>query len=401
MGARIGIGMRDSFLPFSRPDLDGSELKMVGEVLESGWLTTGAVTQRFEREFSAKVGATHAVAVNSCTAALHLALEAVGVGPDDEVITTPYTFASTAEVIRYLGARPRFVDIESETLNIDPDAVAAAIGPRTRAIIPVHIGGHPAELGPLDTLAAQNGLALIEDAAHSLPAAYRDTPIGARRAGLGESPHLVCFSFYATKTMTTAEGGMICTDDETLARRCRSMSLHGISKDAWNRYSESGSWYYEIDAPGFKYNLTDIASAMGIAQLARLDSMCARRVEIAERFTQAFANTPELLLPAARAWVTHSWHLYALRIRPERLSIDRGRFIEELKTRNIGSSVHFIPLHVHPYYRDIYGYKPEDFPIAYREYQSEISLPIYSAMSDDDVGDVIAAVQDIVRTFRH
>ena len=392
--------MRDLFLPFSRPDLDGSELDLIREALDSGWITTGAMTHKFEREFADRVGAGHAVAVNSCTAALHLALEAVGVGPGDEVITTPYTFASTAEVIRYLGAQPRFVDIQGETLNIDPDQAARAIGPHTRALLPVHVAGHPADMDALDKLAAENGVALIEDAAHSLPAIYRGATIGSRRPGLGASPQLTCFSFYATKTMTTGEGGMICTDDENLAERCRLMSLHGITKNAWNRYAADGSWYYEIITPGFKYNLTDLAAAMGLAQLPRLDAMNQRRAWIAARFTEAFANLPQVETPTIRPWVEHSWHLYALRIRPEHLSIDRGRFVEELRLRNIGTSVHFIPLHLHPYYRETYDFKPDDFPVANREYLREVSLPIYSAMTDDDVSDVIEAVNDVARTFR-
>jgi dTDP-4-amino-4,6-dideoxygalactose transaminase len=392
--------VRKSYLPFSKPDLDGTELSFIREALESGWLTTGAMTHQLEREFAARVGAVHAVAVNSCTAALHLALEAIGVSADDEVITTPYTFASTAEVVRYFGARPRFVDIDRDTLNIDPIAVAGALSPRTRAVIPVHIGGHPADMDALDKLVAENGLAVIEDAAHSLPAAYRGATIGSRRPGLGDSAQLTCFSFYATKTMTTGEGGMICTDNAELAERCRLMSLHGISKDAWNRYAASGSWYYEIIAPGFKYNLTDVAAAMGLAQLRRLDAMNQRRGEIAARYSEAFADLPQLESPSARPWVEHSWHLYALRLNLEQLSIDRGRFVEELRVRNIGVSVHFIPLHLHPYYRETYGFKSGDFPVAYSEYLREISLPIYSAMTDDDVKDVIGAVNDVVRAFR-
>jgi dTDP-4-amino-4,6-dideoxygalactose transaminase len=242
-------------------------------------------------------------------------------------------------------------------------------------------------------------LAQIEDAAHSLPATYRGVTIGARRPGLDTCPHLVCFSFYATKTMTTGEGGMICTDDEPLADRCRLMALHGITKNAWNRYAADGSWYYDIVAPGFKYNLTDVAAAMGIAQLAKLDRMCRRRAEIAARFTEAFVDVPQLETPVVRPSVEHAWHLYPLRLELGRLSIDRARFIEELRVRNIGTSVHFIPLHLHPYYRETYGYKPDDFPVANYEYQREVSLPIYSAMSDGDVADVIIAVTDIVRAF--
>lgn len=392
--------MRDTFLPFSRPDLDGSELKLVKEVLESGWITTGAMTHDLERGLAARVGAAHAVAVNSCTAALHLALEAAGLSPEDEVITSTYTFASTAEVVRYFGARPRLVDVERDTLNLNPDSVAAAIGPRTRAVIPVHFAGHPAEMDALDRLASEHGLALIEDAAHSLPASYRGSVIGSRRPGMGTNRHLTCFSFYATKTMTTGEGGMICTDDEDLADRCRLMSLHGISKNAWNRYAADGSWSYEIIAPGFKYNLTDIAAAMGLAQLPRLDSMNRRRAEIAARFTEALSEIAEVETPSARSWVEHSWHVYALRLHLRRLTIDRARFVEELRARNIGTSVHFIPLHLHPYYVQAYGFAPEDFPVAYQEFLREISLPIYSAMTEEDVRDVVEAVADVARSFR-
>ncbi len=389
--------MRTTFLPFSRPDLDGSEVQQVARVLDSGWITTGSVTHEFEREFAARVGCPEAVAVNSCTAALHLALDAIGLQAGDEVITSPYTFASTAEVVRYLGAIPRFVDIDRETLNIDPDAVREAVNPRTRAIVPVHIGGHPAEMEAMDKIASEAGLAVIEDAAHALPATYRGTVIGARRPGLIGVPHLTCFSFYATKTMTTGEGGMVCTDDHDLADRCRLMSLHGITRNAWNRYAAEGSWYYEIVAPGFKYNLTDIASAMGLAQLRRLDAMNDRRAEIAAKFDAAFEDMPQLETPAARPWVGHAWHLYALRLNLDRLRINRARFVEELKTRQIGTSVHFIPLHIHPYYRNTCGYSAADFPVAYGEYQREVSLPIYSAMSDQDVNDVIEAVTDVVQ----
>jgi dTDP-4-amino-4,6-dideoxygalactose transaminase len=388
--------MRADYLPFSRPDFDGSELGLIAEVMKSGWITTGAMTRRLEAEFAEMVGGAHAVAVNSCTAALHLALEAVGVGPDDEVITTPYTFASSGEVIRYFGARPRFVDIQPDTLNIDPDAVAAAITPRTRAVMPVHFGGHPADMGPIDRIAASAGIAVVEDAAHSLPAAYRGTPIGSRRPTLTEVPQLTCFSFYATKTMTTGEGGMICTDDEDLAERCRLMSLHGITKNAWNRYAENGSWYYEIVAPGYKYNLTDIAAAVGVAQLQRLGQMRDRRAAIAGRYTEALASLPQLQIPTAQPWVEHSWHLYVLRLHLDALSIDRARFMKELAERKIGTSVHFIPLHLHPYYREMYGFKPEDFPVATREYQRALSLPIFSAMTDRDVDDVIEAVKSVV-----
>jgi dTDP-4-amino-4,6-dideoxygalactose transaminase len=390
---------RQTFLPYSLPDFDGTELAFIAQAINSGWVTTGPLVKRFEREFAERVGAAHAVAVNSCTAALHLALEAIGLGPGDEVITSPYTFAATAEVVRYFGARPRFVDVEPDTLNLDPAAVAASITPRTRALLPVHVGGHPAEIATLDDLAADHGLAMIEDAAHALPASYRGGTIGAARPRLDGVPHVVCYSFYATKTLTTGEGGMICTADAALAERCRLMSLHGISKDAWKRYSQEGSWYYEIVAPGYKYNMTDIAAGMGLGQLAKLDGMTRRRQSIARRYTEAFMLLDAFDTPSVRADVEHAWHLYMLRLVPGRLSIDRARFVEELRERNIGTSVHFIPLHVHPYYRETYCYVPEDFPVAYTEYLREVSLPLFSAMSDDDAEDVIAAVSDVARRF--
>jgi perosamine synthetase len=385
--------VRESFLPFARPDTDEDEIREVSEAIRSGWVTTGPKTREFEKQFAAAVGARHAIAVNSCTAALHLALEAAGVRAGDEVITTPYTFAASAEVIRYFDARPVLVDIDAETFNIRPDLIEAAVTQKTKAIVPVHIAGASADLDPILDVARRHGLALIEDAAHSFPTRYKGRLIG----GIG---HFTCFSFYATKTITTGEGGMITTNDEALAERCRIMSLHGISKDAWERYTAEGSWYYEIIAPGFKYNMTDVAAAFGLAQLRKVERMFDRRQEIAGRYNEAFSSLPEVQLPSVPAYSTHAWHLYMLRLRLERLTIDRAVFVERLRERNIGVSVHFIPLHIHPYYRDTYGYVPQDFPVAYREYLREISLPIYSTMSDDDVDSVIAAVTDIVAANR-
>lgn len=406
--------MRQTFLPFAQPDTDQTEIDAVAEAIRSGWVTTGPKTKQFESEFASMVGAKHAIAVNSCTAAMHLALEAVGLQAGDEVITTPYTFAATAEVIRYFDATPVFVDVEPETLNINPALIEEAVTPRTKAIIPVHIAGLPADLDSINKIAARHKLAIIEDAAHAFPAAYKGRMIGSalplsgsngdgERSADHHSPfairHSICFSFYATKTITTGEGGMICTDDETLADRCRVMALHGISKDAWKRYTAEGSWYYEIVAPGYKYNMTDIASAMGLAQLAKAERMWKRRREIARRYHQAFAALPELQTPADRTDCRHAWHLYLLRLHPGRLEIPRNQFIDELKRRNIGTSVHFIPLHLHPYYRETYGYNPADFPVAFNEFQRVISLPIYSKMSDTDVEDVIQAVNSIVGEF--
>jgi perosamine synthetase len=385
--------MTNHFLPFALPDISAAELSAVQEVLESGWITTGPKTRQFEAAFAEAVGARHAIAVNSCTAAMHLALEAIGLRPGDEVITTPYTFAATAEVVRYFDARPVFVDVDPGTLNMRPELLEQAIGERTSAIIPVHIAGLPAEMDAIQAVAQRYGLAVIEDAAHAFPAAYQGQPIGSLS-------DFTCFSFYATKTIATGEGGMICTDDDGWAERCRVMALHGISKDAWKRYTAEGSWYYEIIAPGFKYNMTDIAAALGLAQLARAEEMARRRAWIAQCYDEAFGVVPALERPSQRADCQHAWHLYMLRLNLEQLRIDRAQFIEELKRRQIGASVHFIPLHLHPYYRETYGYRPEDFPTAYAEYCREISLPIYSKMSDDDVQDVIAAVLEIVALNR-
>ncbi|MBA3471288.1 MAG: DegT/DnrJ/EryC1/StrS family aminotransferase [Herpetosiphonaceae bacterium] len=375
------------------PDIDSSELEEIRESLESGWITTGPKVRQFEAAFAAAVGAKHAIAVNSCTAAMHLALEAAGLQRGDEVITTPYTFAATAEVVRYFDARPVFVDVDPLTFNIRPDLIEAAITERTRAIIVVDIGGMPVDLDPIMEIAERHGLAVIEDAAHTFPAAYKGRPIGS-------ISHATCFSFYATKTITTGEGGMITTDDDAWAERCRIMSLHGISKDAWKRYTAEGSWYYEIIAPGYKYNMTDVAAAMGVAQLRKAERMRERRQEIARRYHEAFGGMAELELPSDNPECLHAWHLYMLRLNLDLLTIDRAVVAEQLKARNIGVSVHFIPLHLHPYYRETYGYAPEDFPVSYAEYQREISLPIYSKMSDQDVSDVIEAVTGIVASHR-
>jgi perosamine synthetase len=390
---------RLSFLPFALPDTDETEIKEIAEVVRSGWVTTGPKTHQFEAEFAATVGATFAIAVNSCTAAMHLALEAIGLQEGDEVITTPYTFAATAEVIRYFNAKPIFVDICPDDLNLNPELIEAALTSRTKAIIPVHLAGLPANLDAIYSIARRYNLAIIEDAAHAFPAKYKEHFIGQDLTFPG-LPHFVCFSFYATKTITTGEGGMICTNDATLAERCRIMAMHGISKDAWKRYTAEGSWYYEIIAPGYKYNLTDIAAAMGLAQLQKVERMWQRRLAIARRYNEAFSAIPELQIPVDRADCQHAWHLYVLRLNLEQLNIDRRLFIQELKQMNIGASVHFIPLHLHPYYRETYGYTPLDFPVSYQEFQRAISLPIYSKMSDDDIEDVIQAILLIVNRHR-
>jgi dTDP-4-amino-4,6-dideoxygalactose transaminase len=381
--------VRAEYLPFAFPETDETEIEAVAEVIRSGWVTTGPKTHQFEAEFAAAVGARYAIAVNSCTAAMHLALEAIGLQRGDEVITTPYTFAATAEVVRYFDAQPVFVDVDESSLNMRADLLEAAVTGRTRAIMPIHVGGLPANLDAIHEVAGRHSLPVIEDAAHAFPAKYKGRLVGSLS-------DLTCFSFYATKTLTTGEGGMICTEDEVLSERCRVMALHGISKDAWKRYTAEGSWYYEIIAPGYKYNMTDIAAAMGLVQLHKAERMWQRREEIAMQFNRAFGGLRQLQVPHGCPDCQHAWHLYMLRLNLDQLRIGRAEFIAELKQRQIGVSVHFIPLHIHPYYRETYGYRPEDFPVAYREYQREISLPIYSKMSDADVRDVIDAVTQIV-----
>lgn len=372
------------------------------KVLESGWITTGPGAAEFESEFGAYVGASHSVAVNSCTAALHLGLEAMGVTEGDEVITTPYTFASSSEVIHYLKAKPVFVDVERTTLNLDPELVEAAVSSRTKVILPVHMAGHPAKLDHLYRIAADHGLSVLEDCAHALPAYSGGRRIGAdldRAAYAGMGGHATCFSFYATKTLTTGEGGMLCTDDAAIAERARIMALHGMSRDAWKRYTEAGDWQYEVVAPGYKYNLGDIAAALGLVQLSKLERMWERRRELAGLYTAAFADRAEVELPVEESGCVHSWHLYPLRLNLDRLTIDRARFVDEMKSRGVGTSVHFIPLHTHPYYREEYGYAPMDFPVAYQEFTREVSLPIYSAMGDEEVDAVIKAALEILTRY--
>lgn len=357
------------------------------DTLRSDWITTGPKTKRFESEFGQYVQAPAALALNSCTAALHTSLVALGVGPGDEVITTTLTFAASVNVIEHVGARPVLVDVEPDTLNMDPAWVERAITPRTKAIMVVHHSGHPADMDALRNLAESRNIALIEDAAHAIAARYKGRPIGS-----GNNP--VAFSFYATKNLTTAEGGMLTGDAEFLDR-CRVISLHGLNRDAWKRYGKEGSWYYEVVTPGFKYNMTDLQASLGLVQLRKLEAMQARRCEIVAAYQEAFTPLGVFQTPVARPEVDHAWHLYVLRLWPERLGITRNQFIEELKARNIGTSVHFIPIHIHPYYRDKYGFKPQDFPVAYDSYERMVSLPLSPRMSDQDVADVMEAVLEL------
>jgi dTDP-4-amino-4,6-dideoxygalactose transaminase len=396
--------MRDTFLPFSPPLIGEEEIAEVVDTLRSDWITTGPKVRRFEKEFSEYVGAPAALGLNSCTAALHTALAALGVGAGDAVITTPMTFVSSVHVIEHVGAHPIMADVEPDTLNVDPRRVAEAIetarakGLRVKALLPVHLYGHPCDMNPLMDLAREYGLAVVEDAAHALPASHEGRRVGSF-ARLFDVPVLTCFSFYATKNLTTGEGGML-TGPPELIDEARIWSLHGMSRDAWNRYGAKGSWFYEVVRPGFKYNLTDIGAALGLGQLRKLDSFQARRREIARRYTEAFSRLEELTLPASRPEVEHAWHLYVIRLNPGALRITREQFIEEMRERRIGTSVHFIPVHTHPYYRDRYGFKPEEFPVAHAEFQRIVSLPLNPRMNDRDVEDVIEAVSDVVGKFR-
>jgi len=399
--------MRDSFLSFSPPLIGDEEIAEVVATLRSDWITTGPKVRRFEQEFTVILGAPAALAVSSATDAMLVGLAALGVRHGDAVIATPMTFCSTVHVIEHLGARPVLVDVEPDTLNIDPKKVAEVMKSashsgalRIKGVMPVHLYGHPCEMESLLALADQHGLFVLEDAAHALPAKYKGLMIGAP-AVMGQIPpvtQLVAFSFYATKNLTTAEGGML-TGEPELIERARIWSLHGMSRDAYKRYSAEGSWYYEVILPGFKCNMTDIQAAIGMHQLRKLPQFQAQRRRIVRRYNEAFAGCDALQRPLERPDVQSAWHIYALRLNLDRLRIDRARFIEELKARNIGASVHFIPIHLHPYYRDKYGYKPEDFPVAYREYQRLISLPLNLRMTDQDVEDVIEAVLDIVEKF--
>ncbi len=367
--------MRDSFLPFAPPDIGNDEIAAVVETLRSGWMTTGPKTAAFEKSFAETVGAEAALALNSGTAALHLALLAHGIGAGDEVVVPVMTFSSDAHVVEHVGARPAFVDVDPTTLNL-----ASSDG---RWCMPVHLYGGPCTVG---------GKIAVEDAAHAIPARIDGITIGGRG-------NLTAFSFYATKNLTTGEGGMLTGPGE-LVERARAWSLHGMSRDAWRRYDGTGSWRYDVDRAGFKYNITDLASAIGLVQLKRLPDLYTRRRAIAGRYTEALSSFPELELPNEQPGTQHAWHIYAIRLHLDRMKIDRDQFIEELRVRNIGTSVHFIPIHLLSYYRDKYGLRTEDFPVATREFERLVSIPIYPQMTDRDVDDVIVAVDDVITRHR-
>jgi perosamine synthetase len=396
-------------VPFFRPSITEAEIEEVVACLRSGWLTTGPRTKRFETEFAAMVGGKHAVALNSCTAALHLAVEALGLGPGQAVLVPTMTFAATAEVVRYQGAMPLLVDCDPVTLNMDlVDAERKIEDLRSGktpldpslhvvGIIPVHVGGLMLDMDEMHTFAAKHALWIVEDAAHSFPAAYR-SGIGAEDAWrrCGENTAAVtCFSFYANKTMTTGEGGMAVTDDGELAGRMRQMSLHGLSHDAWKRYAGNHAWDYRIVAPGFKYNMTDVAAAMGIHQLARAEDMRNERSTIARYFQEQFSNVAEIELPPDPPDRIHAWHLFPVRLRLEKLGIDRNAFIEGLRAEGVGCSVHWRPLHLHPYYEGTFGWRPDHLPVASTQWPTLVSLPIFPGMHDDELAHIVQVVRGL------
>jgi dTDP-4-amino-4,6-dideoxygalactose transaminase len=391
-------------IPFYKPSIGQAEIDEVVDCLKSGWLTTGPKAMKFEGEFATYIQQEHAVAVNSCTAALHLALEAIGLKAGQRVVVPTMTFAATAEVVRYFDAVPLFADCRSEDLNLDVADAAERIdkelnaGEEVAAIIPVHYGGQIGDVGGVQALADRYGLKIIEDAAHCCPAYYRDDEISPWKS-VGSGAAITCFSFYANKTITTGEGGMACTNSKAYAERMRIMSLHGISKDAWKRYTAEGSWYYEIVAPGYKYNLTDIAAAIGLHQLRNANLFRERRAQWAQLYSEILSSVEEVILPGTMPNRVHSWHLFPVRLKLKMLGLNRDQIIAEMKRAGVATSVHWMPLHMHPYYRETLGSAPSHYPCAASIYPELVSLPLYPEMTSEDVEYVCEVLkQSIVRS---
>jgi dTDP-4-amino-4,6-dideoxygalactose transaminase len=382
------------FIPFHLPSVDNAEIDAVVATLRSGWLTTGPRAAQFEKEFKEFVRAPYALAVNSCTAGLHLALAGLELGPGDEVITTPLTFCATVNSILHTGATAILADIGPDG-NIDPLSIRERISVRTRAIIPVHYAGLPCDMDAIWSLARHRELAVVEDAAHATGARYKGQPIGAGNPAAGFSSDAVAFSFYATKNLSTGEGGMVTSHDEELMNRMRILCLHGISRDAWNRYAENGKWYYEVVDCGFKYNLSDIQAAIGVAQLHKQEQFLKARTACARSYNDAFAGMPEFELPPDSPQSTHAWHLYSLRLNLDRLSIDRAQFMEELRLRGVGASVHFIPIPEHPYFAARPEIASAPCPVAAALYPRLVSLPLYPALSAEQLARVVDSVKAI------
>ncbi|MBR3795674.1 MAG: DegT/DnrJ/EryC1/StrS family aminotransferase [Clostridia bacterium] len=385
--------VRDNWMAFCLPDISEAEVQAVSDTIRSGWWAKGPRTIEFEKQFAEYVGAKYCVGLNSCTAALHLSLVAQGIGPGDEVITTPLTFAASANTILHVGATPVFADIDPDTGLIDPVEIEKKITNKTRAIVPVHYSGLAADLDAIGALCDQHNLFLSEDAAHAVETRYKGELVGHHPRGA------VSYSFYATKNLACGEGGALVTDDPELAAKARVLSTHGMSAGSWNRYGKGGSWRYDIEEPGYKYNMFDIQASLAGVQLSRMSDMQRRRFQVVEVYEEAFKDVPQLRLQKTPEYCHHSRHLYILRIVAERLTISRDQFIEELKARNVGVSVHFIALHTMSAYTKRFGYTPEDFPKAYDFSESEISLPLYSSLSVEDAKYVAEAVLDICKKF--
>ena len=384
---------REDFLPYNFPDISDAEIDAVTDVLRSGWLAPGQRAREFEAAFAAYTGARHAIAVDSATAGMHLALVAYGIGAGDEVITSPTTFAATVNVIIHSGATPVLADIRLDDYCIDPDAVERAVTPRTKAVMPVHHAGSACRMGEITALARERGLRVIADAAHAIGTEERGHSVGQ----LGDA---AVFSFYPTKNVTTGRGGMLTTDDDALTERCRLLALHGMSNDAWDRYTARGSWAYQVLAPGYNYAMSDFQAALGAAQFARIDEFQRKRRALAARYSARLAAVPGVITPSERDGTTHAWHLYVIRLQPEVLGIGRDELIEELRARGVGTSVHFIPIHHHPYYREAYGWAPGDFPHADAAFETMLSLPLYTRMTDETVDRVADAVEDVAHGRR-
>jgi len=381
---------RDKMIPLCRPWIDESEIEAVAEVLASGWLSTGPKVAEFERHFAEYIGVKHALAVSSCTAGLHLALVAAGVTAGDEVITTPNTFTATSEAIAYTGARPVFADIDEKTLNILPEDIERKVTKATKAIMPVHIAGLPCEQESIIEIANRHNLCVIDDAAHAVSAEYKGVKVGA-------IADMSSFSFYATKNLTTAEGGMITTNNDSFAEKIRLIRYHGRDKDAWARQqSKKNTWYYDVIVQGYKYNMTDIQAALGLCQLAKLEKQYERRRKVVNKYNEAFKDMPQIIIPQDIRDGKHSWHLYIIQLNLDKLNITRDEFIVQMLEESVECGVHYIPLHLHKFYQQKYGYKKGDFPSAERVYQRVVTLPLSAIMTEDDVSDVISAVKKVV-----
>ena len=385
--------MRKEFLIFGSPKIEQEDIDEVVDSLKSGWISTGPKVAKFEALFKDYIGSKHALALNSCTAGLHLSMIIAGLKPGDEVITTPMTFGATANAILHSSAKPVFVDINLPGMNIDPDSIEEKITPKTKAILPVHFAGRPCNMKKIKEISKKHQLIIIEDAAHALEATYHGHKIGT----IGD---LTVFSFYVTKNLVTGEGGMITTDNATYAEKIQTYALHGMSKGAWKRYSDEGFKHYRIVYPGFKYNMMDIQAALGIHQLKRIEKYLLRREQIWQRYDDAFQNLPLETPPPPEENTRHARHLYSILLRLEELKADRDTIQQALYQENIGTGIHFISLHLHPYYQETYGYKRDDFPNAAYVSERTISLPLSARLTDEDVDDVIQAVTKVLKKYK-